>query len=494
MSELISALNNSPFQNKKLEFLGFNACLMGSIEVATMMAPYAQYMIASEDVFTAEGWDYGVCGGDVLAKLSTRELLEKIVHEAIKCYQNYSRAESLTVYDLSKVPLVIRALNDIFAHPDIKPDSASLQRRVDSVIYMNRNDDTIYDLYDLAGFANAIENELPKEAGMLINALEQLIIIHDKNDLAQGLNGCSFYFPMRDEENKASSIGRYHWIAEKTSLIQYDRFLEAYAQILGQSTGSALPSMATMALGSSGQQNAQMPQAEWQKNVITANTITMSDGGISYEIPLESWLLNTFVRSYYTILAQVGADTYRLVEEGHGLELSDGWLRVILKDGIRMIRSGADQPWQVLPVTESIRFNGEIHYNASLLRRQQQAQLMTGQISVNAANPEGALTSLSPLTDDFMPSPVFDMPQAGDCLTPVYQVRKLTRDETGAPLPFAFWKKVGTGRAYGAEFEVTAEGVQVAQLTCPDDTKYFVQMCVVDVYNTTYATALAPLN
>ena len=494
MAELVSALDNSPFRTRKLEFLGFDACLMGSIEVAAVMAPYAQYMIASEDVFTGEGWDYGVFGGDTLAKLPTRELLEKIVCETIRCYEVYSKAEILSVYDLSKVSGVIGALNGIFAQPDIRPESVALQRRVDSVIYMNRNNEDVFDLYDLAGFANAIEGDLPKEAGALKSALEQLIIINEKNELAQGLNGCSFYFPMRGgSENKSYQISRYHWIADKTSLTQYDHYLSGYAQLLGQSTGSALPAMVTMALGSS-RTNGQAPSAVPQQNVITANAVTVSDGGIYYEIPLQSWLLNTFVRSYYTILAQESADTYRLVEEGHGLELSNGCLSVMLKEGVRMIRSGEDQPWQVLPVTESIRFSGQIHYNASLLRRRSQVQLMTGQISVTAANPGGILNSLSPVTEDPMPTAVFDEPQPGDCLTPVYQVKRLTLDETGAPLPFAFWKNAGTGKAYGTEFEVTEAGVQVAQLPCPEGTKFFVQLCVVDVHNTTYATGLAPLN
>ena len=48
--ELESALNNSPFAKQKLDMIVFHACLMGSAEVATRIAPFARYMVASEEI------------------------------------------------------------------------------------------------------------------------------------------------------------------------------------------------------------------------------------------------------------------------------------------------------------------------------------------------------------------------------------------------------------------------------------------------------------
>ena len=49
MEELENALLNSPFRYEDLEWLGFDACLMSSVEVAACIAPYAHYMVASQE-------------------------------------------------------------------------------------------------------------------------------------------------------------------------------------------------------------------------------------------------------------------------------------------------------------------------------------------------------------------------------------------------------------------------------------------------------------
>ena len=42
----------------KFEFIGMDACLMGTAETANIAASYARYMIASEEMEAGAGWDY----------------------------------------------------------------------------------------------------------------------------------------------------------------------------------------------------------------------------------------------------------------------------------------------------------------------------------------------------------------------------------------------------------------------------------------------------
>ena len=58
LDELAEALRESPFAEKGLSWIGFDACLMGSTEVALQVAPYARYMICSEETEPAVGWNY----------------------------------------------------------------------------------------------------------------------------------------------------------------------------------------------------------------------------------------------------------------------------------------------------------------------------------------------------------------------------------------------------------------------------------------------------
>jgi len=57
LSEISSALESGGLQ-KKLAFVGFDACLMANYETARILAPYAEKMIASEELEPSGGWDW----------------------------------------------------------------------------------------------------------------------------------------------------------------------------------------------------------------------------------------------------------------------------------------------------------------------------------------------------------------------------------------------------------------------------------------------------
>ncbi len=62
LSELTKALSAAKLDNK-LSWIGFDACLMGSMEVAVHLAPYADYMIASQETEPSYGWNYSFLTG-----------------------------------------------------------------------------------------------------------------------------------------------------------------------------------------------------------------------------------------------------------------------------------------------------------------------------------------------------------------------------------------------------------------------------------------------
>jgi hypothetical protein len=57
LTELKDALDASQM-NKKFSFISFDACLMATIEVVSVMKNYADYMIASEEIIPGGGMDY----------------------------------------------------------------------------------------------------------------------------------------------------------------------------------------------------------------------------------------------------------------------------------------------------------------------------------------------------------------------------------------------------------------------------------------------------
>lgn len=60
--KLMDALNiikKKALQEKKFDIIGFDACLMAMIEVASSIRPFADFMVASQEVELGTGWDYG---------------------------------------------------------------------------------------------------------------------------------------------------------------------------------------------------------------------------------------------------------------------------------------------------------------------------------------------------------------------------------------------------------------------------------------------------
>jgi len=57
IADSISQIQQS-MGTQKFEIIGFDACLMGMIEVYGSLYPYTNYMVASEEVIPATGWSY----------------------------------------------------------------------------------------------------------------------------------------------------------------------------------------------------------------------------------------------------------------------------------------------------------------------------------------------------------------------------------------------------------------------------------------------------
>ena len=58
-SALLKCVESS---GRRFDFIGFDACLMGTVEVANVMATYADFIYGSEEMEPGSGWDYTAIG------------------------------------------------------------------------------------------------------------------------------------------------------------------------------------------------------------------------------------------------------------------------------------------------------------------------------------------------------------------------------------------------------------------------------------------------
>lgn len=99
ISEIMKTLEKLEQEGIHIDILGFDACIMATAEVALAIAPYADYMVASEETEPGDGWPYN----DILYYLSTHldsspeTIANQIACLYVKSYSRGSQGEDDTV-------------------------------------------------------------------------------------------------------------------------------------------------------------------------------------------------------------------------------------------------------------------------------------------------------------------------------------------------------------------------------------------------------------
>ena len=85
-------------RGRTYEFVGFDACLMATYDVACIVEPYADYMIASEELEPSSGWDYQT----LISRLGADSFYTDVLN-AYAEKQSAKATYTLSAIDLSKI-------------------------------------------------------------------------------------------------------------------------------------------------------------------------------------------------------------------------------------------------------------------------------------------------------------------------------------------------------------------------------------------------------
>ncbi len=169
-TKAIKAISNAV--GKKLDLIGFDTCLMGMYEVATVNAPYADYLVASAEVEPAYGWTYDV----VMKKLGNKPGMDavelgEIIVDAY--YDGYSGNATSALFDLSKTDNMTSKV-DTFATQLQSALSTSSHKSAIQSIRQNTQRYAYLEHVDLKHFATQIKNKSSLPSA-LKNAASDLI-------------------------------------------------------------------------------------------------------------------------------------------------------------------------------------------------------------------------------------------------------------------------------------------------------------------------------
>lgn len=206
INEIRAALASSRFNNQKLEFIGFDACLMSSIEVAHSVKDYAKYMIASEESEPGDGWNYEFLG-DIKRESNGQDIGKIIIDSYASYYSKYNtNGITIALMDLSKVKDVEEKINNLFNSIDsnLNFDFSNISRTRNKSKSFGKASSSSFDLVDLYDLAENMPSKY-KEYSNSLEASIKNFVIYQKTDM-DGAHGVSIYFPYENKKEAKTAV------------------------------------------------------------------------------------------------------------------------------------------------------------------------------------------------------------------------------------------------------------------------------------------------
>lgn len=208
--------------------VGFDACLMATVETAYALEPYADYLLASEEYEPGNGWYYT----DFITEWAKEPSMDSVqvgaaVIDSFGAYYDNDEV-TLSLVSLREVPYVYENLGNFLAaaQEDISVDNSNYRRLSTARSNAREYCDGQIDQIDMADLVKRTEFEGKEE---LLAAIESCVKYRNNSSLT-GSYGLAMYFPY-------TSIGSYTEMRSLLSDVGFQEPLEFYNYFLSIMAG-----------------------------------------------------------------------------------------------------------------------------------------------------------------------------------------------------------------------------------------------------------------
>ena len=206
LEEIRTALSESLPAGEKLSWIGFDACLMATLETAVSVADYADYMTASQAREGSRGWDYSFLRGlerDEDGAATARRIIRASVHGDEESVQTLSciRLDRIgTVRDETE-----RYFGTLLSALTEESAASFLQAREDMTAF-GETEDGAQDLVDMVSLSEQWE-PVPGCGEALREAVREAVVCSETT--VPGANGVSIFCPDLREPGAAERWAEY---------------------------------------------------------------------------------------------------------------------------------------------------------------------------------------------------------------------------------------------------------------------------------------------
>ncbi|MBQ6410409.1 MAG: hypothetical protein IJI16_00500, partial [Atopobiaceae bacterium] len=488
LRELDTALNQAyGVMWDKFDFIGFDACLMCTLETANVMATYADYMVASQESEPGNGWEYG----SIARYLSQnpgcdgRDLGRIICDSYLASQPSSTRGfVTLALIDLSKIdPLLeqyYRFSREMYDLGSNQKNLAAISRNMQQIdnYGCNNRREGYTNMVDLGGLVTTCASAAPS-AGAVQAALYDAVVYQIRGTYHAGACGLSTYYPLYINGKNELSI--FQTVAVNPSYLAYvDRL--AHGATSGNTQGYSPTSIWQDSLWNWLLGNSQEVQEQVEDNWNYVDNHNGTAQPLSFANPPqvdgEGTFWFQFDQAGIDRAAVVSAYVYQLSDDGkHAIamgetydvygdwetgQFSDGfsgyWLSLPDGQSLNLTVQSADDT--TIVYTSPIELNGEECY----LRMRQ--DVSSGRVTVEGA--WGALGANGAVDRSMRPI------ESGDTILPLYRAVTVAESQ-----PVDDYE--------GELYTVGSGGLQVSYGYLPVGT-YLYSFCIQDVYGNAYCT------
>jgi len=508
LPELRTALKNSLGKlGEHLEWIGFDACLMNTMEVADVVAPYADYMIASQETEPGFGWFYLFLSelesnkflpGNLLAK----EIIDSYMYYGEMVFEDdpsYYADMTLSCLDLSKYQAAEDALNKFFKNLTAKLDTeeyadiiVNRQKTREFAVYSSSDD---YDMVDVVHMLKKFKGDSYAEEALL--AVEDMIVYNATN--MRNANGVCICYPYDADADYKEA---YMIIRENIGFMEdYGTYLEKFSKLRSEKKRKDSWDFSKAATG-----------VKQEESTETSNVVT-SD--ISLQLTEEQ--VKNFAYAGYHILCNAkaagfdyamkdsrGDDIYFLIHQGADVTLDeDGKLHAYYGNQAMYVKNLTTGDYSGFPLIlfEVERTEDEIRYTTGGVLHDMESDDISEwtvdavdiQIVVNEEYPDGVIRYVIPSGSDReieCPNKQLYRLEDFSFLDIVSSARYVTRDENGQMLSYGDWESTGWMNGFDI---VIADGYELEYRPLDNPEAYACIFYTVDLEGNRSYSELIPL-
>lgn len=237
LGELNLALSRSRAASQKMEFIGFDACLMATIETAYATQDFANYLVASEELEPGYGWDYTSLAAISQNPDITGDQIGTILADDFVSFYEVNIPEeqaTLSVIDLGKINTAVEKLSAFSQAAE-----ESLSNGEYTLLAKSRGNTKAFgsmgahggetDMIDIVHMSAQMQELFPAEADALSLAVDDAVVYAANSSNIDNANGLSVYFPFADKESTPGRVSVYENILFSAD---YTQFVNDFAQTL----------------------------------------------------------------------------------------------------------------------------------------------------------------------------------------------------------------------------------------------------------------------